>query len=95
MTVEELAQDTEEKLPELAKVWLAPVDRYIGDLMASAEILEPDQFFGEVTRALTELPNLYGQMDKDALQDALEDAQGEAMAIPLEETPELTGDGGS
>lgn len=94
MTVEELAASTEDQLPELAAIWLAPVDVFVGDLMGMAEMLEPQAFFGEVTRALTELPNLYGQLDKDALQDALEDVQGEAMAIPLEDSPPITEEDG-
>lgn len=90
MTVEELQQATEAQLPELAGIWLAPVDVFLSDLLAKAELLDPQAFFGEVSRAFTEIPNLYGQLDKNALQEALEDTQGEAMAIPLEESPPIT-----
>ena len=91
MTVEELQATTEAQLPELAQVWLGPVDAFIGDLLLLAESLEPEQFFQEVGDALDEVPNLYGRLDKEALQSGLEDTQGEAMVIALEETPELAG----
>lgn len=75
---------TDERLRDMAKVWLAPIDSVLADLMDKSERMTIGAFMVEVEKTIERIPQLYGMLDKQAFQSLLEDTLGEETIRSIE-----------
>lgn len=75
---------TDERLRDMAKVWLAPIDSVLADLMDKSERMTIGAFMVEVEKTIERIPQLYGMLDKQAFQSLLEDTLGDETIKAIE-----------
>lgn len=75
---------TDEKLRELASVWLAPIDEVLADLIDKSYRMTAGAFQAEVQSVVDRIPNLFYLLDKRAFETALENELGEAAIKAIE-----------
>jgi len=68
----------------MAKVWLAPIDSVLADLMDKSERMTVGAFMVEVEKTIERIPQFYGMLDKQAFQSLLEDTLGEETIKAIE-----------
>lgn len=76
---------TDEQLMEVASQWLHPIDLALADLLDKSERMTVGAFNDEVERVIATIPQMFGQLNSQALIDALENDIGEAMLKGLAE----------
>ena len=75
---------TDEKLRELASVWLAPIDEVLADLIDKSYRMTAGAFQAEVQAVVERIPQMFYLLDKRAFETKLEDAMGEAAIKAIE-----------
>ena len=75
---------TDKELREMAKVWLAPIDSVLADLMDKSERMTIGAFMVEVEKTIERIPQLYGMLDKQAFQTLLEETLSESATKSIE-----------
>lgn len=75
---------TDKELRDMAKVWLAPIDSVLADLMDKSERMTIGAFMIEVEKTIERIPHLYGMLDKQAFQTLLEETLSESATKAIE-----------
>ena len=75
---------TDKELRDMAKVWLAPIDSVLADLMDKSERMTIGAFMIEVEKTIEQIPQLYGMLDKQAFQTLLEETLSESATKAIE-----------
>jgi len=71
------------ELRKLARTWLAPMDSTLADLIDKSNRMTIGAFSKEVEAVIARIPQMYGMLDKKALEDALFQTMSEAVAKEL------------
>lgn len=81
LTVDRLSSSVMEGLTGVSEEWLAPVRPFFERLaaLAMARQVTDEDFLAALKKAQLELPELFDVLDKQALEEAFEDAIGSAM----------------
>lgn len=74
---------TPPELRKLARTWLAPMDSTLADLIDKSNRMTIGAFSKEVESVIARIPQMYGMLDKKALEDALFNEMSEAVAKEL------------
>lgn len=75
---------TEEEFRELSAKWLNPIDLAMADLIDKSERMTIGSFNDEVEKIISQIPQMFGLLDRQAFIDSLEDQIGSAMLKGLE-----------
>jgi len=70
---------TDEELRDVAAQWLNPIDSILADLLDKSERMTIGAFNNEVEKVIENIPQLFNQLDRQALIDSLELEIGKAM----------------
>lgn len=70
---------TDEELGDVAAQWLNPIDSILADLLDKSERMTIGAFNNEVEKVIENIPQLFSQLDRQALIDSLELEIGKAM----------------
>ena len=70
---------TDEELRDVAAQWLNPIDLILADLLDKSERMTIGAFNNEVEKIIEGIPQLFSQLDRQALIDSLELEIGKAM----------------
>ena len=70
---------TDEELRHVAAQWLNPIDSILADLLDKSERMTIGAFNNEVEKIIENIPQLFNQLDRQALIDSLELEIGKAM----------------
>lgn len=70
---------TDDQLMEVASQWLHPIDLALADLLDKSERMTVGAFNDEVERVIGTIPQMFGQLNSQALIDLLEGEIGAAM----------------
>jgi hypothetical protein len=76
---------TDEQLREVSAQWLSPIDLALADLLDKSERMTVGAFNDEVERIIGMIPQMFSQLDRQALIDSLEEQIGQAMLKGLAE----------
>jgi hypothetical protein len=78
---------TDDELREVASEWLNPLDLLMADLLDKSERMTIGAFYEEVRKAVESIPSLYGRLNHQALEEALEEEIGDAIILALDSKP--------
>ncbi len=78
---------TDDELRNVAAEWLNPLDLLMADLLDKSERMTIGAFYEEVRKAAESIPNLYGRLNHQALEEALEEEIGDAIILALDSKP--------
>lgn len=70
---------TDKELREISEQWLSPIDLAIADLLDKSERMTVGAFAAEVEKVIDQIPQMFGQLDRQVLIDTLEKEIGAAM----------------
>lgn len=70
---------TEEQLRELSSQWLHPIDLTLADLIDKSERMTVGEFDEEVLKVISNIPQMYSELDQQVLIDELENQIGESI----------------
>lgn len=75
---------TDKELRRIARRWLSPLDEQIADLIDKSDRMTIGAFIREVERAIDQVPLLYDKLDRELLNESLENAMADSVIGALE-----------
>jgi hypothetical protein len=75
---------TDKELRRIARRWLSPLDEQIADLIDKSDRMTIGAFIREVERAIDQVPLLYDKLDREFLNESLENAMADSVIGALE-----------
>jgi hypothetical protein len=75
---------TDKELRRIARRWLSPLDEQIADLIDKSERMTIGAFIREVERTIDQVPLLYDRLDRESLNESLEEAMADSVIGALE-----------
>jgi hypothetical protein len=76
---------TDEEITEVADTWLNPIDLLIADMLDKSQRMTVGAFYKEVESVIEKIPQLFDQLDTQALTTALEEEMGKAVIAGLDQ----------
>ena len=76
---------TDEEIIDVATTWLNPIDLLIADMLDKSERMTVGAFYKEVESVVEKIPQMFGQLDTQALTDALEEEMSNAVITGLDQ----------
>jgi len=75
---------TDKELRRISRRWLSPLDEQIADLIDKSERMTIGAFIREVERAIDQVPLLYDKLERESLNESLEEAMADSVIGALE-----------
>lgn len=76
---------TDEEITEVATTWLNPIDLLIADMLDKSQRMTVGAFYKEVESVVEKIPQLFDQLDTQALTTALEEEMSKAVIAGLDQ----------
>jgi hypothetical protein len=76
---------TDEEITEVADTWLNPIDLLIADMLDKSQRMTVGAFYKEVESVIEKIPQLFDQLDTQALTTALEEEMSKAVIAGLDQ----------
>jgi hypothetical protein len=76
---------TDEEITEVADTWLNPIDLLIADMLDKSQRMTVGAFYKEVESVVEKIPQLFDQLDTQALTTALEEEMSKAVIAGLDQ----------
>ena len=76
---------TDEEIIDVATTWLNPIDLLIADMLDKSQRMTVGAFYKEVESVVEKTPQMFGQLDTQALTDALEEEMSNAVIAGLDQ----------
>jgi len=76
---------TDEEIIDVATTWLNPIDLLIADMLDKSQRMTVGAFYKEVESVVEKIPQMFGQLDTQALTDALEEEMSKAVIAGLDQ----------
>ena len=76
---------TDEEIIDVATTWLNPIDLLIADMLDKSQRMTVGAFYKEVESVVEKIPQMFGQLDTQALTDALEEEMSNAVIAGLDQ----------
>ena len=76
---------TDEEIIDVATTWLNPIDLLIADMLDKSQRMTVGAFYKEVESVVEKIPQLFDQLDTQALTTALEEEMSKAVIAGLDQ----------
>ena len=76
---------TDEEIIDVETTWLNPIDLLIADMLDKSQRMTVGAFYKEVESVVEKIPQMFGQLDTQALTDALEEEISNAVIAGLDQ----------
>lgn len=76
---------TDEEIIDVATTWLNPIDLLIADMLDKSQRMTVGAFYKEVESVVEKIPQMFGQLDTQALTTALEEEMSKAVIAGLDQ----------
>jgi len=76
---------TDEEIIDVATTWLNPIDLLIADMLDKSQRMTVGAFYKEVESVIEKIPQLFDQLDTQALTTALEEEMSKAVIAGLDQ----------